>query len=230
MIFHNGFGMLLVTMDIKYFGHSSFYIRTKEARIITDPFDSKMVGIKYPKTEADMVTVSHQHQDHNNTSAIGGNPLIIDWPGEFEKMKVRVFGFRSYHDKKQGAERGENTVYKFEAEGISILHCGDLGVVLNDDFLDAVGEVDILMVPTGGFFTIDGSDAVSLVQKIEPSLVIPMHYNNPKLNQELLGKLSPVEDFLKKIGVEAQPAVAKLTVKKEDLGEEMKVVVMEISS
>ena len=217
-------------MDIKYFGHSSFHIKTKEARIVTDPFDSKMVGIKYPKTEADMVTVSHQHPDHNNTAAVGGNPLIIDWPGEFEKMKVRVFGYRTFHDKKQGAERGENTVYKFETEGISILHCGDLGLVLSDDFLDDVGEVNILMVPTGGIFTIDAAEAVSLIQKVEPSIVIPMHYNNPKLNQETFKTLSPVEDFLKKIGVEAQPAVPKLTIKKEDLGDEMKVVVMDITS
>lgn len=217
-------------MDIKYFGHSSFYIRTKDARVVTDPFDPKMVGLKFPKTEADIVTISHHHHDHNFTSAIAGSPLIIDWPGEFEKMKVRIFGFRSFHDKKQGAERGENTVFKLEAEGISILHCGDLGLVLSDDFLDSVGEVDILMVPTGGFFTIDAAEAVDLVQKVEPSIVIPMHYNSPKLNQESFGKLSNVEDFLKKVGAETSTPVQKLTVKKEDFGEEMKVVVMDITA
>ncbi len=222
--------MLLGTMDIKYFGHSSFHIKTKEARVVTDPFDPKAVGLKFPKTEADIVTVSHHHHDHNYMAGITGSPLLLDWPGEFEKMKVRVWGFRSYHDKKQGAERGENVVFRIEAEDISILHCGDLGVVLTDDFLDDVGEVDILMVPTGGFYTIDAGEAVELVQKVEPKIVIPMHYNSPNLNQEMFGKLSTVDDFLKKIGSEPQPPVTKFTVKKEDLGEEMKVVVMDISS
>lgn len=230
LIFSRMFGMLFRTMDIKYLGHSSFQIKTKEARIVTDPFDPKMVGLKFPKTEADIVTISHSHHDHNYIAGISGNPLVLDWPGEFERMKMRIYGFRSFHDKKQGAERGENVVYKIEAEGISILHCGDLGVVLTDDFLDDVGEVDILMVPTGGFYTIDASEAVELVQKVEPKMVIPMHYNSPKLNQEGFGKLSTVEEFLKKVGVEPQPAVAKLTLKKEDFGEEMKVVVMDISS
>src|SRR3989338_4749157 len=131
-------------MEIRYLGHSSFLIKAKTARIVTDPFDPKMVGLKFPKTEADIVTISHHHQDHDYVSGIGGTPLILDWPGEFERMKVRIFGFRSYHDKKQGAERGENIVYKLEAEDISILHCGDLGVMLNDDFLDAIREGDIL--------------------------------------------------------------------------------------
>lgn len=230
LIFCSRFGMLFHTMDIKYFGHSSFYIRTKDARIVTDPFDPKMVGLKFPKTEADIVTISHHHHDHNYTAGISGSPLIIDWPGEFEKNKVRIFGFRSFHDKKQGAERGENVVFKLEAEGISILHCGDLGVVLTDDFLDSVGEVDILMVPTGGFYTIDSAEAVDLVQKVEPSMVIPMHYNSPKLNQEGFGKLSPVDEFLKKIGAEALAPVQKLSLKKEDFGEEMKVVVMDVTS
>lgn len=218
-------------MDIKYLGHSSFFIKTKDAKLVTDPFDPKMVGLRFPKTEADIVTVSHQHQDHNNTQAFDTNPLILDMAGEYEKKGLRVFGYQTYHDKKKGAERGENIAYKFEGDEVTVLHCGDLGLVWDDSFIEQIGDVDILLVPVGGFYTIDFNEAVELVKKIEPSIVIPMHYGNPKLNPEVFGKLSPVEEFLKKIGAENVTPIPKLSVKKEELqAEEMKVVVMEIGA
>ncbi len=99
-------------MEIKYLGHSSFLIKTKDAKIVTDPFDPIVTGIKFPKIEADVVTVSHDHRDHNQAKLVDGNPLIIDMPGEYEKKGVRIFGYRSYHDKKQGTERGEVILYK----------------------------------------------------------------------------------------------------------------------
>ncbi|MEK7495325.1 MAG: MBL fold metallo-hydrolase [Patescibacteria group bacterium] len=211
-------------MDIKYLGHSSFLIKTKTARIVTDPFDPEMVGLKFPKTEADVVTISHNHKDHNqfkNVSGINGvDPLIIDMPGEFEKLGVRIFGFQSFHDKTHGSERGENIMYKFESEGISVLHCGDLGEVPDENFLETIGEVDILMVPVGGIYTIDAEEAVSLVKKIEPSIVIPMHYGT--------GKLAPVSDFMKKFGLDNPVPLLKLVYKKEEIEQEMKVVVLEI--
>jgi L-ascorbate metabolism protein UlaG (beta-lactamase superfamily) len=215
-------------MDIKYIGHAAFFLKTKNSRIITDPFDPK-IGLKFPKQEADIVTVSHQHYDHNYLGQISGNPLIIEWPGEFEKQEVRITGYSSFHDKKKGEERGVNTLYKIEGDGVSVLHCGDLGVVPDDAFLSQIGEVNVLMVPVGGFFTIDANDAVELVKKIEPAIVIPMHYGRPELTPDLQGKLSPVDDFLKKIGAEDAERTAKLSLKESDFGsEEMKVVVMEI--
>src|SRR3989338_2408011 len=217
-------------MDIKYLGHASFFIKSKEAKLVTDPFDPKMVGLKFPKVEADIVTVSHHHSDHDQTNLINGEPLVIDMPGEYEKKGLRVFGHQSYHDKQKGAERGENIVYKIEGEVVSILHGGDLGIVLDDAFIDTIGDVDVLLVPVGGFFTIDAVEASELVKKIEPSIVIPMHYNSSKLNQQVFAKLLPVSEFLKKIGQESAVPVSKLTIKKEELEEEMKVVVMEISS
>ena len=217
-------------MDIKYLGHASFFIKSKEAKLVTDPFDPKMVGLKFPKVEADIVTVSHHHSDHDQTNLINGEPLVIDMPGEYEKKGLRVFGHQSYHDKQKGAERGENIVYKIEGEGVSLLHCGDLGIVLDDAFIDTIGDVDVLLVPVGGFFTIDAVEASELVKKIEPSIVIPMNYNSSKLNQQVFAKLLPVSEFLKKIGQESAVPVSKLTIKKEELEEEMKVVVMEISS
>ncbi len=219
-------------MEIKYLGHSSFLIKTKTAKIVTDPFDPGMVGIKFPKTEADIVTVSHSHKDHNqekNVSGVNGiSPLLIDMPGEFEKMGVRIFGFQTFHDKKQGSERGENIIYKFEAEGLSVLHCGDLGVVPEESFLETIGEVDILLVPVGGIFTIDSEEAFQLVKKVEPAIVIPMHYNSDKIDQKNFGKLTAVSEFTKKFGLDSLAPIPKLVYKKEEIEQEMKVVVLEI--
>ena len=226
-------------MEIKYLGHASFLIKTKTAKVITDPYDSEMVGLKFPKVEADIITVSHHHRDHDEVDAVslpatGAAPLIVDMPGEFEKMGVRIFGFKSFHDDKKGEERGENILYKIEAEGVSVLHCGDLGYVPEDSFLDSIGDVDILLVPTGGFYTIDSSQASDLVKKIEPSIVIPMHYldaanaRSSAARQKNFGQLAPAEEFTKKFGVEKPIALPKLVYKKEEVEEEMKVVVLEI--
>lgn len=220
-------------MEIKYLGHSSFLIKTKTAKVVTDPYDPDLVGMKFPKTEADIITVSHHHEDHDQVDQVqlpptGSAPLIIDMPGEFEKMGVRIFGYKSFHDDKKGEERGENILYKIEGEGISVLHCGDLGFVPDDSFIDSIGDVDILLVPTGGFFTIDPSSASELVKKVEPSIVIPMHFNHAKLNQKNFGQLTQVEEFTKKFGIEKPVVMPKLVYKREEGEEEMKIIVLEI--
>jgi len=219
-------------MEIKYLGHSSFLVKTKTAKLVTDPFDPNTTGMKYPKVEADIVTVSHQHKDHNNIRSVsapqGVELLMIDMAGEFEKKGVRIFGYRTYHDDKKGEERGENIIYKIEAENISILHCGDLGYVPEDSFLDSIGDVDILMVPTGGIYTLDAEQAMAMVKKIEPSIVLPMHFNQDKLDQSKFGKLARVEEFTKKFGIDKPVPQPKLIYKKEEGEEEMKIVVLEI--
>jgi L-ascorbate metabolism protein UlaG (beta-lactamase superfamily) len=155
--------------------------------------------------------------------------LVINIPGEYEKQGVRITGYPVFHDKKQGTERGRNTLFKIEMDNLSVLHCGDLGHILDDELIEEIDGVDILLIPVGGFYTIDADEAVGVVRKIEPSIVIPMHYNFPKLNQQAFGKLTPVTDFLNKIGVgEVQPLL-KFIIKKEELTEEMKVVIMEVS-
>jgi len=217
-------------MEIKYFGHSSFLIKSKEAKLVTDPFNEKMVGLPFPKIEADIVTVSHNHADHSQIDNISGNPLVIDWPGQFEKKGIRIFGFQSFHDKQKGVERGENNIYKIEVEGISIVHCGDLGVMPDDSTLDEIGDVGVLMVPVGGRFTLDANEAIELIKELEPSVVIPMHYNTSKLNQDNFKELVGVEEFLKKISQESVQPIDKLIFKKEDISETMRVVVMEISN
>lgn len=209
-------------MEIKYLGRSSFFIKSKDARIVTDPFDPKKLGLKFPKVESEIVTVSHDHPDHNNVTGVGGTPLILNWPGQYEKQGVRVWGYSTFHDAKEGAERGKNILYKIETEGITILHCGDLGVVPDDKFIDEIGDVQILMIPVGGNYTIDSEMAIKIIKDIEPSIIIPMHYHAVD-NDGLL----PVDEFLKKMGAEKAVPLEKLTLKKEDLiEEEMKVVLL----
>ncbi|HRN70681.1 MAG TPA: MBL fold metallo-hydrolase [Candidatus Woesebacteria bacterium] len=216
-------------MEIKYIGHSSFCIKTKTAKIVTDPFDPQMVGLKYPKQEADIITISHHHGDHNFIEGVKEGGLVIDWPGEFEKNEVRITGFASYHDKKQGEERGENTIFKLESENVSILHCGDLGYVIDKEMVETIGNVDILLIPVGGFYTINAEEAVKVINEIEPSIVIPMHYNNPEMNQELAANMQPLETFLKEIGADDVQPQEKLVIKKEDINpEDMQVVVLSI--
>lgn len=217
-------------MEIKYLGHASFLLKGKNASVVTDPFDPKMVGLKFPKMEADIVTVSHPHQDHNQSQLVGGSPLVINLPGEYEKQGVRVAGFSSSHDKKNGEERGKNILFKIEVDGVSILHAGDLGHLLTDEMIEEIGAVNVLLVPVGGIFTIDATEAAEVVKEIEPSIVVPIHYHSLKLIQSNFGKLAPVTDFLTKMGVSPSEPVKKLVVKKEELQEEMKVVVMEISN
>jgi L-ascorbate metabolism protein UlaG (beta-lactamase superfamily) len=212
-------------MEIKYLGHASFLIKTKTAKVVTDPYDPS-IGLKFPKVEAEIITISHQHFDHNRANLVLGNGIIFDMPGEYERLGVKISGFSFYHDKNKGKERGENILFKIESEGISLLHCGDLGDVPDDNFLEAVGDIDILLVPVGGFYTIGPDEALELIKKIEPSIVIPMHFNHPKLKQESFGKLFSLDDFLKKAGAQNEAPIPKLSIKKEELRDEMKVVVL----
>lgn len=185
-------------MDITYLGHASFKIKGKDVVVITDPFDES-IGIKFPKETADVVTVSHQHSDHNNTSAVSDVKKVLEGPGEYEIAGVSFIGIPTYHDDKKGEERGDNTIFVIEIEGVRIAHLGDLGHLLSEKQVDLLGTIDILMVPVGGFYTIDAKQAAGLVSSIEPKIILPMHYNSPDLNQDTFGKLSGVDEFLKLI-------------------------------
>lgn len=215
-------------MDITYLGHSSFKIKTKTATVITDPFDPKIVGLKYPGLEGDIVTVSHEHADHNAVDKVTGVKKVVKGPGEYEISGVSILGFPSYHDNKKGEERGKNTVYVFEADGLRIAHLGDLGHLLDDDMVSEMGPIDILMVPAGGSFTITPKEAVEVCSKIDPYFIIPMHYNIPEINQEQFANLEPKETFLKEIGMTVE-ILPKFSIKKEDIidNQSTKVIVLE---
>ena len=215
-------------MDITYLGHSSFRIKTKLAALVTDPFDPKMVGLKYSGVDGEIVTVSHGHSDHNAVDKVSGIKKVVDGPGEYEISGVSIMGFKTYHDAKNGEERGTNTIYVIEAEGLRMVHLGDLGHLLSDDLIEEIGDVDVLMIPVGGFFTIGPKEATELISKIEPFYVIPMHYKMPGMSPTLSEKLSPVEDFLKESGLTTE-TLPKFSIKKEDILEDQntKVIVLE---
>jgi len=217
-------------MQLKYLGHSSFLIKTKEAKVVTDPFDPKAVGMKFPKQEADVVTFSHQHPDHNYEAGVSETALVVDWAGEYEKKGVRITGYQTYHDNEKGAQRGENTIYKIEADDISILHCGDLGHSLSDELVDEIGDVDILLIPVGGHYTIDAAEAVKIIHKIEPSIVIPMHYNHKDLDQKTYKDLTGLDEFVAKYGSVPSETLDLLTLKKEDIPEDTKLIVLTMSN
>ncbi len=208
-------------------GHSSFKLRGKSVTVVTDPYDPEFVGLKYPKTEADIVTVSHCHSDHNFISIVGGGPFVISLPGEYEIKGVSVFGFSSYHDDKQGTEKGKNIIYLIEIDGLRICHLGDLGGGLSAELIEEIGTVDVLCIPVGGKVTLEPNEAVELINQIEPSIVLPMHYNLPSMNQKIFGDLKPVDEFLSKMEVEDKTVLDKLTISKDKLPEETKVVILE---
>lgn len=214
-------------MEIQYLGHACFRLKGKNATVITDPFDPKMVGIKFPKTSADIVTISHLHKDHSYTKEIEGEELIINGPGEYEVKGIKILGISSFHDAKEGKERGKNTIYRIEVDKVSIIHLGDLGHKLTDGEVDSLGNVDILLVPVGGFYTINAAEATLVSSQIEPKIIIPMHYNRKDLNQENFGKLESVDVFLKEMGKAGVIPQPKLVITKEKLPLEATVVVLE---
>ena len=215
-------------MDITYLGHSSFKIRGKTATVITDPYDAVAVGLKFPKhVEADIVTVSHDHGDHNAVSQVEGNPFVIRGPGEYEIKGIGIVGLSVYHDDQKGELRGRNTIYRIEVDGVSVVHLGDLGHMLTSEQVDELDGVNVLCIPVGGLHTIDAATAVHLINEIEPSVVVPMHYGRPELNQKIFSQLSPLSVFLKEIGKEGISSQPKLVLSKDKLPAEMQVVVLE---
>ncbi len=215
-------------MDITYLGHSSFKIKTKTATIITDPFDSQMVGLGYPGIEGEIVTVSHKHADHSASGKVSGVKKIVEGPGEYEISSISIIGYQSFHDGKKGEERGKNTIYVIEAEGLRIAHLGDLGHPISDDLASEMGSIDILMVPVGGFYTIGPREATEVCSKIDPYFIIPMHYKVPGMNEKEFAGLEPKETFLKEVGLTVE-ILPKLLVKKEDIidNQSTKVIVLE---
>ena len=214
-------------MLITWIGHSCFKLQDKSGSdgiaVVTDPFDKK-VGLKPPAFEADIITVSHDHYDHNNVKSLKGNPFIIDSAGEYDIKGVSVQGVGSYHDDKQGKERGPNIIYRIELDDISIAHLGDLGHTLENKQLEVLVGIDILFVPIGGKYTLDAKQAVEVVSQIEPRIVIPMHYSVPGLKLDIAG----VDKFIKEMGINPTEE-DKLKISKKDLPQDdMELVILKI--
>lgn len=210
-------------MQINYLGHSCFKIKSRDITLIIDPFDD-YIGFSLPKTKADIVVISHQHKDHNCLANIEGEPFVIQNPGEYEISDVSVFGMQTFHDNQGGQAKGKNIVYNIQAEEISLCHLGDLGHMLNDRQLEEINGVDILFAPVGGVFTLDIKQIIELIKKIEPSIIIPMHYRTNRHNQNTFGQLAALDDFLVEFGAPDAEIQEKLIVQKNSFSNESQVV------
>ncbi|MBI3627546.1 MAG: MBL fold metallo-hydrolase [Candidatus Sungbacteria bacterium] len=216
-------------MVISWYGQSSFKIQSGELVIATDPYH-KEIGLTPPRFKADIVVVTHEHPDHNNIETIpqageAEGAFIVRGPGDYEIKGVTITGIETFHDKVSGKERGANTAYIIELENIRLLHLGDFGEAkLRPETIDALGEIDILLVPVGGTYTIDAEEAAEIASQVEPKVVIPMHYKIPGLKVNL----APVDTFLKEMGAKSAEVEDRLTIKKKDLAEDesAKVVVL----
>jgi L-ascorbate metabolism protein UlaG (beta-lactamase superfamily) len=181
-------------MKIKYLGHAAFAITSDTGvKIITDPYETGPDLTYGEITEsADIVTVSHDHFDHNNVAAVKGNPEVVRLSGKSKAKGIEVKGVASYHDEAGGSLRGGNIIFCFELDGIRVCHLGDLGHLLDDKQVKEIGSVDILLIPVGGFFTIDAKVATQVCNQLKPKVIIPMHYKTEKSMPDIFG----VDEFL----------------------------------
>jgi len=204
-------------MEIVYLGHSEFKISGKNINVVTDPLNPSEVGITAPKIEADVVTISHDHFDHNFLAGVKGEYLCFDTPGEYEIKGAEIQGIPSFHDNTGGKERGLNTIFVYEIDGIKICHLGDLGHDLTPEQLDKIDGIDILLIPVGGKYTLDSKLAAKIISEISPKIVIPMHFKAGKMTD-----LEPLDNFLKELGIDPKK-IDKLKIQKKDLPEELEV-------
>lgn len=171
-------------MKLTYYGHASFLLESDGTSILIDPFNEQC-GYPFPNVSPTAVVVSHDHFDHSHVQVAKGSPRIIrglksggkDWEAVEERVgPLSISTVRTYHDTSQGSERGRNAMFKFLGEGLSIVHGGDLGHTLSEDQIKAVGRVDVLMIPVGGYYTIGPEEADVVAGQLRPRVVIPMHY------------------------------------------------------
>lgn len=213
-------------MEITWYGHSCFRMTERTmATVVADPFDSKVIGYSPLRLKADIVTVSHDAPGHNNADAVKGTSHVITGPGEFEIGGVFITGVQT--DATPAAKKGggqvRNTLYVFDYEGITIAHLGDLKLVPTQTEVEALGTVNIALVPVGGGGGLNAAKAAEVVSLLEPNIVIPMHYSTPeaKVNLDALGK------FLKEMGLGKQESQPSLKMSRSALPTETRVVVLD---
>jgi L-ascorbate metabolism protein UlaG (beta-lactamase superfamily) len=209
-------------MEIVWLGHSCFRIRGREATVLTDPCPSSS-GYNIGKPTADIVTISHRHDNHSYVKAASGSPRIIDGPGEYEIHGAFITGVATYHDAKKGAERGPNVAFVIEMEEIKVCHLGDLGHTPSAEQAEEMTGADVLLVPVGGETTIDGAKAAEIVSLLEARLVIPMHYATAAFK----GKLEPPDRFLREMGATKVEPQAKLSISRSSIPSDTQVVVLD---
>lgn len=209
-------------MEITWYGHACFRLGDRGVVIVTDPFSDDM-GYTRPRIRADVVTISHDHPGHNNRIGFRGGPKFFDGPGEYEVKGVFITGIATYHDGRSGAVQGRNTVFLFDFDGVTVCHLGDLGHVPAQAQVEALSDVDLLLIPVGGLHTIDASKASEVISLIEPRVVIPMHYKTPKEK----ARLHTLDRFLKEMGLTPTPPQSELRITKSSLPDETQVILLE---
>ena len=211
-------------MKIKWLGHASLLITSEEGlKIISDPY-SVGGGINYGKIQetADIVVVSHDHPDHGNVAAVKGKPEVVSTLGSRRVKGIEFKGIASYHDEAKGRQRGPNIIFCFTVDKMRICHLGDLGHQLDTSQIAEIGGVDILLIPVGGFYTIDAKGAAKVCEQLSPKVVIPMHYKTAKCDYPISG----VDDFLKGRKNVRRLDVAEVEFKKEQLPSATETVVL----
>lgn len=211
-------------MKIKWYGQSCFLLTSDNGtRILTDPV-GKIPGYRLPEMGADIVTVSHNHSDHNNIKVVKGDFVHLDQPVKCTKKGMGITGVATFHDKAGGTKRGKNIIFSFNIDGINVCHCGDLGHVLTGEQVREIGKVDVLLVPVGGRFTINAADAVEVMKQLRPAVTVPMHYRTKALG--LLGLFFGTDkDFIACSGLKAEER-RELVLDKGSLEEEPKIITL----
>ena len=209
-------------MKITWLGHAAFLLETAELKILTDPYDDS-VGYKPIPFAVDVVTVSHEHGDHNNVHSLIGNPEVVRGSGSFDVRGVAIRGIAAYHDSEKGAKRGENTIYVIESEQLAVCHAGDLGHTLSRDQVEAIGKIDVLLLPVGGNYTTDAAQAEQVMEALNPKLVIPMHFKTLSLEFPIEG----VESFVSGRPNAWYSRLSGIEVSRKSLPKEREIVVLD---
>lgn len=215
-------------MKITWLGHASFLIESRDGtRIVTDPFESGSydgaVGYTPIECVADAVTVSHDHADHNAVDCVKGDPEVVRGTEPVTIKEIGIRGISTYHDENKGKDRGRNTVYVMEIEGMRVAHLGDLGHTLTNEERDALGNVDVIFAPVGGYYTIGPDEAKQVAEQLGAKVIVPMHYKTDALGFPI----QPVDDFLKLMGNVERANGTSFEIQRSDLPEVAKVVVLD---
>ncbi len=210
-------------MEIIWYGHSCFRLSERGmASIVTDPYDHNVVGYEALKLKADIVTVSHDAPGHNYVAAVKGRTHTITGPGEYEIGGVFITAVQTNGHGKRDPDEPRNTLYVFDYDGVTVAHLGDLRRVPSQTEVEALGEVNVALVPVGGGGGLNAAKAAEVVSLLEPGIVIPMHYATPASQL----KLGPLSKFLKEMGLGDVPAIDSLKVTRSSIPEETRVVVL----
>jgi len=209
-------------MKIKWLGHASFLITSDSGvKIVTDPYaPDDRLHYGEVNESADIVTMSHEHFDHANIAAVKGNPQAAK--GDAEIKGIRFKGIATFHDNAGGRERGKNTVFCFEVDRVKVCHLGDLGHELTSEQANQIGAVDVLLLPVGGFYTIDTTVASRVAEQLKPRVIIPMHFKNSKCDFPIAG----VEEFLRGKKDVSQPDASEVEFKAGEMPATTQIMVL----